>query len=220
MRDRCVLGREVHELPRGSADQRLARRVVTIEDLLATAKEDASKNEAQLSLALMKNTGSPMPPASVANPATPTEISAFEAWINGGYKGSCDGGAPPTTTVDPFAGAPTFTAQSGGSGEHNAGKDCMGGCHNHGFTFAGTLYNAAGQAVPNAEVRLVDAKGKAISVYSGTNGNFHSSTSWTPPAHVGARDATNKVVMATPLSAGGCNGCHATGGTTPKIHLP
>jgi len=198
--------------------------LVTIGDLLATAKEDATKNEAQLSLVRMQSATSPMPPASVANPATAAEITAFQAWVTGNYQGSCgDAGAPPPPATDAFTGAGAFVLQSGGSGKHNAGKNCMGGCHNHGFTFAGTLYDAAGAAVSSAEVRLVDANGKAILVHSGTNGNFYSSTSWTPPAHVAARTATNKVVMVSALSAasnGGCNGCHATGGTVPKIHVP
>lgn len=46
---------------------------------------------------------------------------------------------------------------------------------------------------------------------------------WVPPAHVAARTAANKVVMVAALSAasnGGCNGCHTTGGTAPKIHVP
>ena len=106
---------------------------------------------------------------------------------------------------------------------HNAGKNCMGGCHNHGFTFAGTLTNGAGAPVPSAEVRLVDANGQAILVHSGTNGNFYSSTPWSRPAHVAARTAANKAVMVTPLSTaanGGCNGCHVTGGTAPPIHVP
>ncbi|MDB4936633.1 MAG: hypothetical protein JWP87_3605 [Labilithrix sp.] len=133
-----------------------------------------------------------------------------------------DSGASPPAN-DPFAGAAAFVSQSGGSGKHNAGKDCMNGCHNHGFTFAGTLYDAAGNAVPNAEVRLVDANGKAILVHSGNNGNFYSSASWKAPAKVGARTAANKVVMVTALTTaanGGCNGCHATGGTVAKIHVP
>ena len=196
--------------------------LVTITDLLATAKEDSSKNEAQLSLSRMMNAASPMPPASVANPATAAEITAFQAWIAGNYQGSCDAGAPPPPPVDAFTGAGAFVAQTAGS-THNAGKNCMGGCHNHGFTFAGTLTDGAGNPVAGAEVRLLDANGQGILVHTGANGNFHSSTPWTAPAHVGARTAANKVVMVTPLSApanGGCNGCHATGGTVVPIHVP
>ena len=196
--------------------------LVTVADLLATAKEDVSKNEAQLSLVRMQNAAAPMPPASFGNPATAAEITAFQAWIAGNYQGSCDAGAPPPATVDPFTGAGAFVAQTASS-THNAGKNCMGGCHNHGFTFAGTVVDAAGNGVAGAEVRLLDANGKAILVHTGTNGNFRSSTSWAAPAHVGARTAANKVVMVTPLSTaanGGCNGCHATGGTVARIHVP
>jgi hypothetical protein len=194
---------------------------VTISDMLATAKEDATKNEAQLSLARMQNAANPMPPTAVANPATAADIAAFQNWINGNYQGMCgDAGAAPATT-NVFSDAGAFTSQTAGS-THNMGKNCMGGCHNHGFTFAGTLTDGAGNGVAGAEVRLVDANGKAISVYTGTNGNFHSSTSWTAPAHVGARNAANTVLMVTSLAStnGGCNGCHVTGGTVVPIHIP
>jgi hypothetical protein len=194
--------------------------LVTIGDLLATSKEDPTKNEAQLSLARMQSTSSPMPPASVGNPATATEIQAFQQWVQGNYQGSC-GDAGAATAPSVFDGAPAFVSSTASS-THNAGKNCMGGCHDHGFTFAGTLTDGNGNAVAGAEVRLVDANGQAITVHSGPTGNFHSSTPFTAPAHVGARDATHVVNMVTPLQStnGGCNGCHATGGTTAPIHLP
>src|SRR5262249_36805442 len=105
---------------------------------------------------------------------------------------------------------------------HNAGMNCMGGCHNHGFTFAGTVTDTAGNAVAGAEVRLLDANGTAISVYTGTNGNFHSSAQWVAPAKVGVRTASSKGLMVTGLASanGGCNGCHATGGSQTQIRVP
>ncbi len=98
----------------------------------------------------------------------------------------------------------------------------MGSCHDHGFTLAGTVTNGSGQPVVGAEVRLVDARNKAISMYTGSKGNFYTSASWTAPATVGVRNASAKNVMATALvaSSGGCNGCHASGGTQAAIHLP
>jgi hypothetical protein len=196
--------------------------LVTLADLLATSKEDTTKNEAQLSLARMQNTASPMPPGSGG--AAAADIATLQTWITAGYtSASCvDGGAPPPPPpTDVFTGAPAFVSQTAG-GTHNAGKNCMGGCHNHGFTFAGTVTNGAGAGVAGAEVRLVDANGKAISVYTGSNGNFHSSTSFVAPAKVGVRNAAAKAIMITGLTAaqGGCNGCHATGGTQTPIHLP
>ncbi len=200
--------------------------LVTLADLMATAKEDTTKNEAQLSLIRMQNAANPMPPASLANPATASEIAALSNWITGGYKGSCggptsDGGAPPPPPPNVFTGAPAFVAQIA-AGTHNAAQNCMGGCHNHGFTFAGTLTDGVGNGVAGAEVRLVDANGTAISVHTGPEGNFHSSTPFVAPAHVGARNATKTALMVTSLTAanGGCNGCHKTGGATTPIHLP
>jgi hypothetical protein len=197
--------------------------LITLTDLLATSKEDATKNEAQLSVARMQNTTSPMPPGGGA---TATDISTLQAWITAGYKDAAcgDGGTPPPPPPPPtdvFTGAPAFASQVAGS-THNAGKNCMGGCHNHGFTFAGTVTNGAGAGVAGAEVRLVDANGKAISVYTGSNGNFHSSSSFVAPAKIGVRNAAAKAIMVTALTAanGGCNGCHANGGTQTPIHLP
>ena len=121
-------------------------------------------------------------------------------------------------------------------GNHNAGQDCMSSCHNHGFTFAGTVFNASGVGVGGAEVRLVDATGKVISVYTDNSGgsaqgNFYTSQSFVGPAHVGVRNATNtqgmlEAIQSTaqsPASTGGaCNACHCTGTgcTIAPIHLP
>jgi hypothetical protein len=98
----------------------------------------------------------------------------------------------------------------------------MSACHNHGFTFAGTIYDGNGIAVSGAEVRLVDSTGNGISVYSGTNGNFYTMNAWTGPAKVGARDAANTQLMVSSVSSSptGCNSCHANGGATSPIHLP
>ena len=87
---------------------------------------------------------------------------------------------------------------------------------------ANALALLAGSPV-RAEVRVVDANGTGISVHSDSSGNFHSSTPFTGPAHVGARNATTKALMVSTLqpSNAGCNGCHSTfGGTTTPIHLP
>ena len=196
--------------------------LVTVADLMAKAKEDPTKTEAELSLVRMQSAAAPMPPAGAGSPATAAEIQSFKAWISGNYAGSCaDAGTPPPPPPDVFTGAPAYVSTVSAS-SHNAGQDCMNGCHNHGFTFAGTLTDGNGKGVAGAEVRLVDANGKAISVHTSSNGNFHSSTSFAAPARVGARNAAAKALMVTSLTAanGGCNSCHANGGTTPPIHLP
>lgn len=195
--------------------------LVTLADLLAASKEDPTKNEAQLSLARMQNAASPMPPGALP-PAS--DVAALQTWISAQYTSSaCVAGPapPPPPATDVFTGAPAFVSKVAGD-SHNAGKNCMSGCHDHGFTFAGTVTNGAGLGVAGAEVRLVDANNKAISVYTGRTGNFHSSTSFAAPAKIGVRNAASKNIMLTALSAanGGCASCHVNGGTTTPIHLP
>ncbi len=219
--------------------------LVTYADLMAPSHEMPSQNEAQLSLSRMKNASSPMPPGGVPPVA---DVTTLQNWINAGYpKGSCgtsaDGGAGGVTNAgSAVAGASVF-ADAGPyalgrpvDGNHEAGNNCMSSCHNHGFTFAGTVFDANGAGVGGAEVRLVDGTGKVISVYTdnqggNSQGNFYSSQSFVGPAHVGIRNATNTQEMLTaiqstaqsPASTGGaCNACHCTGTgcTIAAIHLP
>lgn len=213
--------------------------LVTYADLKATSKEDPTKNEAELSVARMKNAMSPMPPGALPSAA---DVAILDDWITAGYPmGSCgsgngtagDGGssvAPPPPPPSVFEGAPAFHAQTGPSA-HNAGKDCMS-CHRTGggeaprFSFGGTLYDGSGKPVAGAEVRLVDANGKASSVYTGSNGTFYGQGSgFAAPAQVGVRNASGAKDMVSALQAsngGACSSCHCTGGTcsVPPVHLP
>jgi len=233
--------------------------LVTYADLMASSQEMPSENEAQLSLSRMKNSSLPMPPGGTLPAA---DLSTLQNWINAGYPmGSCGtvamtggttGGTPAghadagqdaaaratgpatTTASGVFANAATFVAGTGVSGHHNAGQDCNQGCHNHGFTIAGTLVDSAGAAIGGAEVRLVDSTGQVISIYTatgGSQGNFYSKKSFVGPAHIGVRNAAGTQTMITaiqttaqaPASTGGaCNACHCTGGgcTIAAIHLP
>jgi hypothetical protein len=195
--------------------------LVTFADLVAPAKENPTMNEAEFSVLRMQSTVSPMPPAALLLPATASDIATLQNWINAGYpSGQCSpdagvGGGP----VDVFKGQPPYVAMPGDKA-HNAGRDCLS-CH--GFGIAGTLYSAKGTAVANAEVRLVDGSGNAFSVYSGPNGNFYSGTTFTSGAHTGVRNAAGQAVMVGPITYGGCNKCHCTGGascTTTRLHLP
>ncbi len=203
--------------------------LVTYANLLSTAIEDPTKNEAQLAVSRMQSATSPMPPASFGNPATASDIATLQNWIAARYpSGSCgaDAGPLPSGAVNVFATAPKFASNTSGS-SHNAGKDCMG-CHASGggeapqFAFGGTLYNGSGSPVAGAEIRVVDANGNATSVYTGPEGNFHGSGSLATPAHAGARNATTTALMVSSLTYGGCNRCHCTGTgcTTAPLHLP
>jgi hypothetical protein len=207
-------------------------------DLKATSKEDPTKNEAQLSLARMTNAASPMPPGALPPAAS---VTLLQNWINAGYPtGSCgesadggEGGSPIVVPPPPsivFEGAPAFVARTGPSA-HNAGRECMS-CHRNGggdapqFSLGGTLYDANGRALGGAEVRIVDANGKASSVYTATNGTFYQNGSgFSAPAHIGVRNAAASAEMFTALQSsngGACSSCHCTGAgcTIGLIHLP
>lgn len=213
--------------------------LVTYDQLMATAKEDPTKNEAELSLARMKDASRPMPPGA---PPSASDVAILENWINAGYpKGSCGGagagdsgtGGPPPPPPPPpasvFDGAPAFALVTG-SRAHNAGQDCMH-CHTQAngeapqLSFGGTLYDGAGNPVAGAEVRLVDANNNATVVHTGSNGTFYRMGGpIAAPAHVGARDASNSADMISALASNGgaCSSCHCTGTgcTVSQIHLP
>jgi hypothetical protein len=210
--------------------------LVTYADMMVIAKEDPTKNEAQDSLARMKNAARPMPPGALPSAA---DVAILQNWIDAGYPmGSCggsivggDGGgpivAPPPPSV--FMTAPAFAARTGPNA-HNAGRDCLG-CHSAGgdsprMSFGGTLYDGSGRALGGAEVRLVDANGRATSVYTGSNGTFYlSGSGFVGPARTGVRNAATATDMLTPLQAsngGACSSCHCTGTgcTVSAVHLP
>jgi len=98
----------------------------------------------------------------------------------------------------------------------------MQGCHNHGFTLAGTLFNGAAPVI-GASVTVVDANGTTFDMVTQRNGNFYSKTAVTFPVTVTASSCPDVKPMVGSIAAGngGCNksGCHA-GGATGAIHLP
>ena len=112
---------------------------------------------------------------------------------------------------------------SPGSGHHNAGQDCQnGGCHNHGFTIAGTLYSSinGGNPVVGATIHVVDANGTPLDLVTMDNGNFYTSTAVTFPITVLATSCPNIQHMTATVAPGpSCNksGCHTS---TNRIHLP
>lgn len=204
--------------------------LVTYADLTAKSTEDPAKTLVEESVIRMQSTSSPMPPASLSNPATASDISTLQNWINAGMpQGECDGGViggGGATAV--FSGQGAYTQKAGPSGEHNAGRDCLS-CHDGSgeaphFVFAGTLYNGSGSPVAGAEIRVVDGNGNAVSVYSASNGNFYqrASGNFVTPGHAGVRNATTTNLMVSNVTNGGCNSCHCSGSScaTTPLHLP
>ncbi len=220
--------------------------LVTIADLKGTSHLDATKTEAEESVALMMaGASTPMPPGGPVPAAA--DVSTLQSWITAGYPmgASCGGtgsdGGPPPNGMSVFNGAPAYALGTTFRGNHNAGQDCVA-CHASQsgddapkYTFAGTVYDSTGAGLGDVEVRLVDANGQVISVYSdpgggggggggGSTGNFGTTKSWVAPARVGIRNATSSVDMLVPLQTGqgGCNACHCSGGsscTTTKVTL-
>jgi hypothetical protein len=111
-----------------------------------------------------------------------------------------------------------------GDGHHNPGQDCMNNCHNHGFTFAGTLYNSTGGTSPvvGAHIVVTDANNQKIDIYSQQNGNFYTSAAVTFPLTVLATSCPDIQHMTAQVVAGGggCNSCHLAGGDGGIMHLP
>jgi hypothetical protein len=112
-----------------------------------------------------------------------------------------------------------------GNGEHNPGQDCMNGCHDHGFTFAGTVFTSATSSTPftGATVVVVDADNQIVSAQSQLNGNFFSTIAVKFPLTVLATSCPTVDHMTATVagsgSAVGCNqtGCHTSGNW---IHIP
>ena len=152
----------------------------------------------------------------------------------GGSNGTSDGG---TTGSDGGSGIHWIDAANGtgnglpcqnmstltGDGHHNPGMDCMQGCHNHGFTIAGTLYQNATGNIPwvGAHVTATDANNNVIDMITYNFGNFYTKQAVAFPVTILASDCPSAAKMNASASTGHCNqaGCHP-GGTSLQMHLP
>jgi hypothetical protein len=105
----------------------------------------------------------------------------------------------------------------------NPGKNCLSSCHNHGFAFGGTVYDANGNGLDSVEVGVKLTTGDFYSVFSGlATGNFFYQGSGLnlAGADIRVRDANGEKQMpTTSTSSGACNGCH-DGTTNPRITAP
>jgi hypothetical protein len=141
------------------------------------------------------------------------------------------GGGPDAASASGMPDAATTVANcknkvtSVGSGHHNAGQDCMQGCHNHGFTLSGTLYASANSTTPvvGASITVKDAKGVTFDMVTQNDGNFYTSNAVTFPVTVVASMCPDSHAMSGSIAAGngGCqkSGCHQAG-AAGKIYLP
>lgn len=112
-----------------------------------------------------------------------------------------------------------------GNGKHNTGRNCMDGCHNHGFTLAGTLYTGVlnNTGYPGATITIKDSSNTTIDVVVQANGNFYTTQPIAFPAVVMASSCPQGTKMTGQVANGACNtaACHAqVGGAAGQIHLP
>lgn len=150
--------------PSGGAPNAL----VTYADLAAPAKSDPSKTMAQVAVARMLDTASPMPPKPAA-PVPTAERAAFMMWVNAGLPmGTCgssssssssssgttstssssSGGGPYDTPV--MCSSNTYwTSGDSGSGNMHPGKACRS-CHVVGGKASGKTFDVAGTVYASA----------------------------------------------------------------------
>jgi hypothetical protein len=111
-----------------------------------------------------------------------------------------------------------------GDGHHHPGENCLNGCHNHGFTLAGTMTTTATATTPfvGASITVKDANGHTFDMVTQANGNFYTSTAVAFPITVTASACPSIHAMSASVTAGGCNktGCHALTGGAGHITLP
>lgn len=110
-----------------------------------------------------------------------------------------------------------------GDGHHFPGEDCLG-CHHQGgmdgappFTFAGTLYDSPGGAMPvgGGSFHVIDALGTDVVVQTEANGNFYSLELLTFPVIAFRSTCPDIAKMLSPVgdADASCNrsGCHTSG---------
>lgn len=146
----------------------------------------------------------------------------------GGGGGGGGGGSGGGVTGDAGMGSGMYPCKNVvttnlGNGHHNPGQDCLNACHNHGFTLAGTLYDAGGTtALAGGSITVKDANGATFDMVAQSNGNFFTSQTIAFPISVYASECPTSTPMTATIAAnnGGCNknGCHATG-AQGHIHL-
>jgi hypothetical protein len=143
--------------------------------------------------------------------------------------GQSDADESVLNTIPPPPCDPVMTAAGTGvcTGGGVPGDDCLM-CHHQGggatpYTFAGTLYNAAGtQPVAGATVYVQDSVGNVATAISFPNGNFFTSDGFTMyPAKTFVSMCPDVIEMISPVdevTGANCNtsGCHSSGF---RVHL-
>ncbi|HET9932341.1 MAG TPA: c-type cytochrome [Polyangiaceae bacterium] len=212
--------------------------LVTYADLTRAAASDAAKTNAEVALARIQNSASPMPPAPGAS-ATAAEVAALSQFISAGYpKASCptggSGGSASTGgagAVDPLSAAPTCTSNTRwtqgneGSASMNPGEACIN-CHKTtggegpSFSIAGTVYPTGHEpdlcnskvGTSGAQVVIVGADGQTVTLTPNSAGNFSLRTSIKTPYQAKVTFQGRERLMLSAQTSGDCNSCHTQTG--------
>jgi hypothetical protein len=205
--------------------------------MMAKAKTDPSKTNAQVSVKRMADGARPMPPGGIA-PATDTAL--LQKWINDGYPvGTCasapggDGGTASGdggVTFNPYATPDQCT--SGQTNQESQGLDMQpgracGACHGP-TVLAGTVYATAHEpnncvgvngAATTAQIFIIGADNKEYGPFGlSATGNFKEEKGTIPMPYTaklvtGSGATAKERVMVTKTSNGDCNLCHTLRGS-------
>jgi hypothetical protein len=159
------------------------------------------------------------------------DAGANGAVSSGGHSGGHSDGGPGGGGggIDGGSAAPTFKCRdkvaSVPDGHHHPGENCADACHDHGFTFGGTLYAGANSTTPvaGATITMSDPLGNTFDIVTQANGNFFTSVAVSFPLTITASLCPDIKQMPKTVTAdlGGCNqgGCHVPG-AEGRIHIP
>jgi len=224
--------------PSGGAPMSLVNQA----DLTAPAISDPTKTNAEVAVARMMSTVSPMPPVGLTA-ATSAEIASLQSWISAGYPaGGCATTVDAGSAPDPFSVAPTCTSGTTWTGGTEGSKSMQPGvacisCHASSggeapqFTIAGTLYPTGHEpnqcnganGTDGAQVVVTDAKGNTISLTPNSAGNFYYTGAVATPFRAKVTYMGRERDMAATQTSGDCNACHTQNGTMAapgRIILP
>lgn len=90
-------------------------------------------------------------------------------------------------------------------------RECHGGGESDGpaWSVSGTVFGGAtGGGVRGAEIRIVDARGRHVTLHSNDAGNFYLADALRFPLQVSVARNGEVETMPDPVEYGGCNGCH------------
>jgi hypothetical protein len=207
--------------------------LLTYTDLTAPAKSDATKTMAEVSVARMKSSTSPMPPKP-GSPVAAADIATFEAWVAAGSpQGTC---GDVETGPNPFDAPAQCTSNSyyppnGNEGAGMSPGQACNQCHlQQGgeapiFSIAGTVYPTAhepddcyakvesGPAISTAVVEITDKNGGVHTIKVNSVGNFLLGTSIAKPYTAKVKYDGRERIMVAAQTSGDCNSCHTQNGT-------